>query len=127
MIMTYKDIIKMDPYDLIDFLTRTLTVKMPDHIDSIEDMNNASKLLLKLSSNYSYICPLQSHAKIATRIAKRNKSKDDPDSTIDYEDMVDKKEIIDNVADCIKQEYNAISRAVTIKIESNRELQMTSR
>ena len=100
---------------------------MPDHIDSIEDMNNASKLLLKLSSNYSYICPLQSHAKIATRIAKRNKSKDDPDSTIDYEDMVDKKEIIDNVADCIKQEYNAISRAVTIKIESNRELQMTSR
>ena len=42
-----------------------------------------------------------------------------------YEDMVDKKDIIENKSKAIKQAYSGISRAVSVKIENNQELKMT--
>ncbi|MBO4847046.1 MAG: hypothetical protein J5525_12250 [Lachnospiraceae bacterium] len=131
--MTYMDVLSMNSYDMIDYLTETFLVQIPKSINSIEDMNHASELLLKLSTNYSYMNSLLSYIKLTTRDAKRQLDKldaKDPKKVeykTYYEDMVDKKEIINNITECVDQEYSAISRAVTIKIENNKELSMSMR
>ena len=117
--MNYKQLLAMSPEDLLNYLVDNFYLPVPDSINTSVDMENASRQLLALSSYYSFLCNLSSFAKLATRDAKRNKEK------IEYEDMVDKKEIIQNMTESIKQQYSALSRAVTIRIENNRELKMS--
>ena len=118
--MEYSSILSMDPTRLLEWLLQNFTVNLPEEIISVEDMNNASKLLLKLTSYYSYMNSLLSAAKIAKRKSKRNAT------TEEYQNMVDRTEIIQNMVDVIKQQYAAVSRAVTIHIDNNNELRMNA-
>lgn len=117
----YDTVISMEPEKLIDYMFDTFVEDVPVSIVSIEDMKKASELLLKLSSSYSYLCALLSYAKVKCREAKRNLSK------AEYEDMVDKKDIISNITEAVKHQYAAVSRSVTIHIENNNELKMNMR
>lgn len=118
--VNYNTILNLDALELSNWLDSEFGVQTPTEIISVEDMNEASKLLLKLSSYYSYLCSLLARAEIATRNAKRNSSKNE------YEDMVDRKKAISLAVDRVKQQYSAISRAVTIHIENNQELRFGS-
>ncbi len=118
--MDYLKLLRMDPAELLNWLTKEFSVQIPGEILTAEDMDNAAKTLLQLSNAYSYLCTLLSYAKIETRQQKRYGEKED------YEDMVDRKEIIQNMVDCIKQNYAAVSRSVTIRIENNQELRMNA-
>ncbi len=113
-------ILKMDPTEMLEYLTDEFLIQLPTEITTADEMNEAAKLLLYLSNCYSYLCTLSSYAKIATREAKRSGDKQS------YEDMVDRKDCIQNLADIVKQQYAAVSRGVTIRIENNNELKMTS-
>ena len=129
--MTYENILELEPYSMIDMLTTDYLTEVPQTINTIEDMNLASQKLLKLAESYSFISSLLSLTKIMVRQAKRdmnNAPKEQKDEyKTRYEDMVDKNAIVSNLSDAVKQQYNAISRAVTIHIENNHELNMTSR
>ncbi len=118
--MNIEQILSMKPSALLQKLVDDYSYGLPNEIITIEDMNEAGKLLIRLSGDYSYLMSLLSYAKIATREAKRSGTKEE------YEDAVDRKEIISNVTEAIKQKYSAISRAVTIRIENNRELHMNT-
>lgn len=118
--MTYEQVLGMHPEIMIDYLEDEFLISIPESINTIEDMDNAATLLLKLSSSYTYLAALLSRAKLFSREYKRVKDQGA------YEDMVDRREAIQNLLDGIKQQYGAISRAVTIKIENNRELQMNN-
>lgn len=118
--MDYNTILKLEPKKLLEWMIENFSVQLPSEIITVEDMNRAGELLLKLSANYSYICTLLSASKIAKREAKRNAS------TEEYQDMVDRSEIIQNMTDIVKQQYAAVSRAVTIHIDNNTELRMNS-
>ena len=118
--MDYAKVLSMNAEDLLYWLVNNFSADVPDVIISVSDMENASKLLLRLSGNYSYLQALLSYAKIETRKAKRGGDK------VAYEDMVDKREVIQNMTDAVKQQYSAISRAVTIHIENNAELGMNT-
>lgn len=118
--MDYNTILNMKADELLNWLIDNFTLQMPSEIITVEDMNEAAKSLLKLTSNYSYVCALLSASKVAKREAKRNMSAEK------YQDMVDKCEIVQNITDVVKQQYNAISRAVTIHIDNNMELRMNS-
>lgn len=115
----YIDILAMEPFALLDWLSDTFSIECPSKIESIEDMDNASEILLKLTSYHAYLCELLSYAKIVVRQAKRNLSK------IEWEDYVDKQAAIERRLDIVKQQYNSISRAVTIHTENNKEIFMT--
>lgn len=117
----YDSLLKKDPKDLFQFLFRSFKTQIPQVVFTIDDMNNASQLLLKLTSDFSYLVALSAYAKLCVRDAKRNKSKEE------WEDMVDRKEVIDKVTEMVKQNYTAVSRAVTIKQENNKELFMNSK
>lgn len=115
---TYDDIFTMDPQNLVTWLHEEFYVELPEKIESTTDMELASELLLQLSSQYSYLAELLSYAKIAVRKAKRSLPKEE------WEDMVDRKEVIERRLDIAKQQYTAVSRAVTVKTEANKELLM---
>lgn len=106
------------PIELLNWLLNEFSIEIPEVIATPQDMENASQILLHLSGAYSYLMALLSYAKLKTREAKRNLSKEE------YEDMVDRRDVIDNVKDIVKQNYAAVSRAVTICIENNNELKM---
>ncbi len=117
----FEHLLSLSPTELCDWLLNEFYIEQfPDTILTTEDMEKAGELLLRLTNYYSYLHVLLSKAKVLTRVLKRSGDKDA------YEDMVDRKEVVQNVTDAIKQQYAAISRAVTIRIENNRELMMAS-
>lgn len=117
--MPYKILLTLSPSDLLENLEKEFLRPVPEEILSVEDMEMAGKELLRLSSAYSSLLTLQSYAKLDTREKKREKV-----TKREIDDSVDRKEIIQNVVDIVKQQYNAVSRAVTIRIENNQELRM---
>lgn len=112
----------MKAEEMIDWLLKEFALDVPGEIITPDDMDEAATLLLKGSSYYSYLCALLSYAKVRVRSLKR----EGPSKKSEYEDMVDRKEVLQNFADAIKQEYAAISRAVTIRMENNLELRMNT-
>ena len=116
--MEYSNILRLQPEELFTWLDREFNVSIPKEIQTVADMENASKILLMLAGYQSYLSSLLAYAEIITRQAKRTLPK------AEYEDSVDKKKVIQAKIDSIKQMYTAVSRAVTIKIENNAELHM---
>lgn len=118
--MNAQSLLTLPPKELSIRLDEEFDVTLPDAIISIEDMEAASKLLIKLSGSYSFLTSLLSFAKIAVRETKRSGDK------VAWEDMVDRKDAIENKTNAVKQNYSAVSRAVTIHIENNAELRMNT-
>ena len=117
-----KEMLSVPPLDLCDLMIEEChNVPMPEHILTPEDMNNAAEAMMVLTSKYSYLVSMLSYAKVMTRELKRCGEKKV------YEDMIDRKEIVQNAVDCIKQQYSTISRAVTIHTENNAELRMNNK
>lgn len=116
--LSREQIFLLAPLDLVDWLHDEFPMLMQPKIETVEDMDLASNSLLRLTAQYSYLCELLSYAKIIVREAKRNLPKED------YEDMVDRQNAIEKRLDIVKQEYLAVSRAVTIKSEINKEMFM---
>lgn len=112
-------LLMMPPKDFVAWLDEEFYIKIPVYvINSIEDMNEASRLLVILTNRYSYLSSFLSYAKIAAREAKRSGDKEA------YEDMVDRRDAVENMTNSVKQQYSAVSRAVTIHNENNAELRM---
>ena len=121
--LSNEQILKMDPIELQDWLIKEfeLTTPLPTEISSIEDMKNTEKMISTLTNRLSYLSSLGVYAKIAVRNAKR-KGKD---FKIEHEDMVDRQTAINAAEETVKQQYNAISRMITVKQEINKELYMS--
>ncbi len=125
--MDYANVLGSEPYDFFGWLVKEFSTEIPKEIVTIEEMNEAQALLLELASKFSYLSELASYAKIATRELKRVLDSDKtPENRRAYEDMVDKKEAVQNFAEIMKSKYAAVSRAVTIKTEINKELGMSA-
>ena len=127
MALTYREIFELDNFKFLRWLKEQFPIEMPSAVTSADEMESASKQMLLLSSEYSYISEISSYAKVYCRELKRlaDNDKESPELRMYYEDMVDKREAIDNKMNAIKQAYNGISRAVSVRIENNQELRMT--
>lgn len=114
----YKEALEQSPYELLENLKNFL-VEVPAQINTIDEMNIASNLLLRLASNYSYLCGLAAYAELETRRLKREGEK------TEYEDAIDRKKVVSKFCDAVHQQYQAISRAITVHTENNNELKMS--
>ncbi len=117
----YESFFSLTPVELLNKLTKRFDYKIPEKIATKEDMENAQALMLKLTGDISYLFALQSYAKIETSRIKRLGLKEDS------QDAIDKKEVIANFLDALKQQYNGVSRAVTIVLASNEEAKYNGR
>lgn len=120
MVQNYQDVFSMSPLDVISWLHDEFYVELPERIETPDDMVLASRVLLVLSGYFSYLSELLAYAKVAVRQAKRNEPKEQ------WEDMVDRQVAIERKLDSVKQQYTAVSRAVTIKTEKDKEFFMSS-
>lgn len=110
--MDFESIMSKDTTELLKWLIANFTVEMPSKADEVQ--GTAPQMLLKLTAYHSYLTTLLSFARIKVRHAKRNLPKPE------YEDMVDKKEIIQNFIDRVKQEYTCISREMSLVIAESK-------
>ncbi len=117
---SYQEILIMDPDELQDWLLR-FVIEIPTTVETVEDMQNASKLLSALASSYAYLNSLAVYAKNAVRREKK-KGKENKDI---YEALIDRQNAIDTTCDSVKMLYNCLSRLVTIKQEINKEINMS--
>lgn len=113
------DLIDMDALEFVDYLAASFCYEIPTEITTVEQAEEASTLLAELSNNYSYLLSLSSYLKIYIRQAKSNK---DMNTANDY---IDKKNAVDAFAEAVKQQYNAISRMITIRSDNLKELHMS--
>ena len=116
--MTYKEIYEMDPLELFEWMKTEFDYKLPEQIKTVDDMEQAAALMMKLSSYQNYLAALLAYGKIATRKEKRDSEKEL------WEDMVDRKTIVERMLKAVEFSYTTLSRAVTIKIQNDKELYM---
>ena len=92
-IKDYSDLYSISVDNLIKWLDKRFYYSIPKGLESIDDMKVAGRLLGQLSNDYSYLAILLSYAKAFVRAEKR-KGKD---FKLSYEDMIDKRDIIDEM------------------------------
>ena len=114
----YENILKMRPEKQLQWLLAQFPATGLEGIETLDDMHLAAKELMRYTGYYTYLCALLSLAKLMTRAAKQSGDRKE------YEDYVDKKELISHMTDSVKQQYSAISRALTVRHEINAELRM---
>lgn len=110
---------QMDPEELNKELVHEYVEMIPVEVTSIEDMQKAGKLLGILTNNYSYMLATLNTFKIWVKITKANEDKKE------YEKMVMRRDTVEAIVDILKQQYNAVSRLISVKQEINNELRMT--
>lgn len=120
-IINYTDLYSISVENLMKWLDSKFYINVPNGLETITDMQEAGRLLGKLSNDYAYLAMLLSYAKTFVRAEKR-KGKDFKAS---YEDMIDKRDMIDEMTSVVKMQYQAISRMITVKQQIQEELNMS--
>ena len=116
---------KMDPFDLLYYIKESFLNEIPEQVDSIEDMVTVQSLFPKITNAYSYVNAALAHVKLLTRQLKAEKDRDKSDeSKAAYEEMVSRRDVLETASEVLKQQYSALSRAITVRQEINREINM---
>lgn len=118
--LSYDQVCTMDLLDVVKDMNHEFCIEIPTQIDSLEEMSSAGTMLGDLTNEYTYMVALLAMMKATVRIAKRKLPKEQ------YEDLVGKRDAVSDIVDLLKQQYQAISRMITVKQEINQELYMTS-
>lgn len=116
----YASILSMDTNELTEWLFDNFIKNIPCSIETVEDLNNAGMLLSELTNKYTYVESMAIYAKNAVREEKRK----GPENKSNYEDMIDRRDTLQEVARILNMQYQAVSRMITVKQEVNKELNM---
>lgn len=119
--MNCNEYLAMSPDELLKVLSDTFIVEVPKTIDNADALNDVSAMMSDAINQYSFLVQLYCLSKIDTRRYKRMGK----EAKLEYEDSVDRKEIIKYVLDAVLLRYKALSRMITIKQEVNNELNMS--
>lgn len=117
----FDTLLKTDPAQFTLWLKGQFVSDIPLTFDTTEDLQKIGKLMGVTANRYSYIVAFLSYAKTVTRKLKRS-GKEYKDA---YEDMVDRRDALQNTADILKLQYQSMSRLITIRQEINAELRMS--
>lgn len=119
MYKSMKEISEIDSEKFVFWLASTFHVIVPDQVTCVEDSEEVAALLAKCSNNYSYLIELYSYLRILARKAKKEGNKDL------QEEFMDKRDIVEKMAQAVKQQYQAASRLITIRHDNLEELHMS--
>ena len=108
--INWNNIAETEPAELLETIKKDFTTKLPVQVESVEDLQNAQKLLSKLASQYSFLIAVAVEIKGIKRRMKRDK---EPKEKID--DMMEREEILTAYCESVKMNYNAVSRMITIR------------
>lgn len=115
--MDYLTILKLPT---VEFLIALEKYKIPVNIGSgsRDEISRESLKLAEIAANYSILTTLYQYAKYFKRDLHRN------GVTAEYEDMIDKEQILQAALKSTDMAYRALSKLVTEKMEESKELYM---
>lgn len=116
---TVDKLLDMDPMDFMKWAINEFHLEIPTDIEAIDNASLVGELLAKSSNQYSYLCELQGMFKILARDAGRKGDKKLK------EDIIDKNTLIDEVGKGIKQQYQTLSRMITVRYMDLEESKMS--
>ena len=93
--------------EVIDIISNRVLSDIPEGINSEEDVVQLERLLGRLPNDYAYVIELLNHARYYVRYLKRKKLKEE------YEDMMDKRDALESIANALKLQYQGVSRMIT--------------
>lgn len=118
---THKEIVEMEAYDIANWLAESFYVEVPylnpADIITADDLSYISNVMVFSINNYNYLISILNFLKIAVRKEKRKGS----DNKMNYEDMIDRRDIVSGFADVLLNQYKASSRLITTYQEITRE------
>lgn len=115
---SYEDVLKMDSLVFAAHIDGFLS-NIDISILTTEDAQAVTTELGELSNRYAYLSSLSNHAKLYKRRLRR------AGNVSDYEDMIDKEAMITDAMSSVDRQYRALSKAITVHIENNKELYLT--
>lgn len=114
---TTKELFNLQIDELISYLNKLSKIELPKQVETIDDLQFASRALGKLGPLYSWFVNMEMLANITKKQHKKtNKEK--------YEEAMMKENIFSSYAKQVNIMYNTVSRMVTIKQQINQELRM---
>lgn len=116
---TIDKLLDMEPMDFMKWAIKEFHLEIPTNIEDIDDASLVGELLAKSSNQYSYLCELQGMFKILARDAGRKGDKKLK------EDIIDKNTLIDEVGKGLKQQYQTLSRMITVRYMNLEESKMS--
>lgn len=131
---TINNIVNSDPFELLDWAKENFSYEVPSGINSVSDMGRVGTLLGALTNEYSYLVSLTTELALYSKMAKLNvptkpKNADDMPYYIEKKEeaeiMEQRKKVIECFANMLKQQYNAVSRMLTVYSQTQEELKMT--
>lgn len=121
--MTYKEFIETkSSMEFADWISDNMVMKIPESIESTDDLRLVSELLGNTANKISYLSNLLSYAKVIQREAKR---KGGTASKLEVEDLTDKKEVLSNALEAMILQHKALSRMITVRQEIMNELKLS--
>lgn len=114
---TKKEILELPMEELLVYLNQIIKFEPLPQVETIEDLQKASRILGKLGPLYSWLTNME----LMTNIQKKRYKKEDKEK---YEEWMIKESVFNSYAKQVNIMYNTISRMVTIKQQINQELRM---
>lgn len=116
--ITIKDIMNHTNEELIPMLAQEYYKPIPVDIQTVEQMQQAGKMLAVITNEYSYLMVILATLKAMTRTAKKeDKAK--------YDELLGKRDTVDAFVEVLKQEYQGLSREITTRQEALKEINMS--
>ena len=120
-IQSIQDIIKASPIDVAEWVNNMFIDKIPLFVETVEELDTASRLMAKLTNQYSSLCGMMGYIKTYIRQAKSKNDKQLAD------DLIDKRDCLQWAMESIKLRISTLSRMITVKQQINLELSIPER
>lgn len=109
---------RTDPVELLQFLAEEYLLQLPEGICSDYDLEQAGVLIGQISNKRSYLNSLVAFLKLKTKLEKL-KGKDNSE---EYQLMMCRRDAAMDIYNIIDQQYEGLSRMITVYIEEMKEL-----
>lgn len=114
-----QELMELPVEKLTDYLSSICMIGIPVKVETVEEMKEASQLLSRAGSLYSFMTNAALIANVQKRQLKKDKEKKE-----EFDDALVRETIFNSYAEQLKICYNTISRMITIKQQINQELRM---
>lgn len=118
--MNWRDVQNADPSVLAAELKNSFTTRMPEKIETPDEMYAAQRTLSRLASQYSFLTATNVEIKGLKRRMKREKADKE-----EIDKMMEREELLTAYCEIVKMNYQAISRMISVRQQVYEELKMT--
>ena len=109
--VTPTNLLTLSVKEVIQLISERVLSDIPEGINSHDDLRIVEERLGRLANDYAYVMELLSYSRTYVRTLKRQGQKEA------YEDMMDKRSALEDIASAVKMQYQAVSRMLTAEIQ----------